>query len=76
MMPFELDAVASFEENHSINIFSLRLLKILESELERYKTIRRTYYKILEDQLSSISDDIARPLFSLTSRDVTLIYFQ
>ena len=63
MMPFELDAVASFEENHSINIFSLRLLKILESELERYKTIRRTYYKILEDQLSSISDDIARPFF-------------
>ncbi len=74
-MPFESDPVSSFEENHSINIFSLRLLKILEPELEHYKTIRRAYYKILEDQLSSISDDIARPVFSLTSKDVTPYLF-
>ena len=62
-VPFELDAEVKLEENYSISVWILQLLKILESELERYKTIRRKYYKIIEEQISSINSMVARPLF-------------
>jgi len=63
VIPFELDTEARFEENSPVNILSLQLLKILESKLESYKTTRRMYYKNVEEQILSINNDVASPLF-------------
>ncbi|HHT9113507.1 MAG TPA: hypothetical protein ACFYD0_09305 [Candidatus Wunengus sp. YC65] len=64
-VPFELDVETKFEENFSINAWVLQLLKVFESKLEYYKTMRRTYYKIIEEQILSINSnsDVVRPLF-------------
>lgn len=65
VVPFELDVETKFEENFSINAWVLQLLKVFESKLEYYKTMRRTYYKIIEEQILSIdsNSDVVRPLF-------------
>jgi len=70
VIPFELDAVTKFNEHPSINTFSLKLLKLLEFNLDHYKTVRRMYYKIVAEQISCIDNDVARPLFPFLPENV------
>lgn len=64
VIPFELDAEATFEEDLPISTWVLQMLKILESQLEYYKAMRRECYKIIEEQILAINSDVVSPLFS------------
>ena len=67
---FELDIETEFNENLTISTFPLQLLKILESKLSGYKIIRREYYKIIEEQILLIKNDVANPVFLSLPDDV------
>lgn len=69
VVPFELDDGVRLEENSSVSTWSLQLLKILESELEHYRTVRRKHYRIIEEQILSINLNIARPFFPFLPED-------
>ena len=68
--PFESDIETECGENPTISNFSLQLLKILESKLVEYKIIRREYYKIIEEQILLIKNDVANPVFLSLPDDV------
>jgi len=68
--PFELDAKATFEEDMSVSTWVLQMLKILESQLEYYKLLRREYYRIIEEQILTINSNIVSPFFSSLLKDV------
>lgn len=69
-IPFELDEELNFEENRFVNMLSLQLLKLFEPELEKYKTMRRTHYKIIEEQVLSINNYNISPFFPVLPEDV------
>lgn len=69
-VPFELDEEVAFEEDMPVNTWVLQMLKILESQLEYYKAIRRDYYRIIEEQILAINSSIVNPFFSSLPDDV------
>lgn len=69
-VPFELDAEAAFEEDSPISTWVLQMLKILESQLEHYKAVRREYYRIIEEQILAINSDVVSLFFSSLPDDV------
>lgn len=69
-VPFELDEEVTFEEDMPINTWVLQMLKILESQLEYYKAIRREYYRIIEEQILAINSDVVSLFFSSLPDDV------
>ncbi len=61
--PFELDTVEKFKANPFFSTFPLKLLRVLEPELENYKAIRRKNYKTMEEAVA-VGTDVVVPLFS------------